>query len=61
MPIELIGDVRRGRRECRVETCRKCGNECPHEYLCTQPKGPRVWAVQCTLCRRARRELEAEE
>lgn len=69
MFIELITEDERTKRDyrgnpvgiCRLETCAKCGVECPHEFVCLQPSGPRVWEMQCTWCRGERRRLEREE
>lgn len=60
MFLELLTRVERGQRELRMDTCKR-GHTAPHEFVCVQPKGPRVWHMTCTQCRRERRELEANK
>lgn len=50
--IELRGPAKRGDRECRAEHCVRCGKDTPHEFVCLQPAGPRVWGFRCSNCRR---------
>jgi len=59
--IEFRAEPKRGQRECREQHCPKCGQIAPHEFVCLQGRGPRVWLMQCTNCRRQRRELERGE
>lgn len=51
MFIELCGRAQRGDKLCRVDYCPRCADVTPHEYLCLQPAGPRVWGYHCTRCR----------
>lgn len=60
MFLELLTRVERGQRELRMDTCKR-GHTAPHEFVCVQPRGPRVWKMTCTQCRRERRELEASK
>lgn len=48
--IELLGEVERGQRECRLDHCPKCKREMAHIYVCLQRKGPRIWGYICTGC-----------
>jgi hypothetical protein len=52
MFIESRAISKRGDRECRLDYCRRCELDTPHEYVCLQPKRPRVWGYSCTRCRR---------
>lgn len=60
MFLELRKRPQRGERHVRVEHCARCSTNTPHEYVCLQPAGPRVWGYACTSCRRARQEREGE-
>lgn len=55
--IELLARVPRGERQLRQDDCRKCNTYTPHEYVCLQPAGPRVWGYECTHCRREHADL----
>lgn len=58
MFLELLTRVERGQRVVRMDRCKR-GHEAPHEYVCVQPRGPRVWHMTCTRCRRERLDMEA--
>lgn len=60
MFLELLGRVERGDRHVREDLCRKCGQRTPHEYVCLQPRGPRVWGFVCTHCRRDRHAMDED-